>query len=68
MDRSESRSPTARALDRLRFALERLVLRGLRYRLLLAAAIVAVVALVAGALVMQLDPESSDLGEAVRFI
>ena len=65
MDRSGSRSPTARALDRLRFALERLVLRGLRYRLMLAA---AVVALVAGALVMQLDPESSDLGEAVWFI
>ena len=68
MDRSELRSPTARALDRLRFALERLMLRGLRYRLLLAAAIVAIVALVAGALVVQLEPESSELGEAVWFI
>lgn len=37
-----------RGFDRMRFTLERLVLRGLRSRLLLAAAIVAVVSLVAG--------------------
>jgi hypothetical protein len=51
--------------DRLRFGLERLVLRGLRYRLLLAAAIVLAVALVTGALVAALDTGFSDLGEAV---
>ena len=65
MGRSESRSPKARALDRLRFALERLVLRGLQYRLLLAAAVVAAVALVAGGLVALLDPGFSELSEAV---
>ncbi len=66
MDRSVPRKPTARrTLDRLRFALERLVLRGLRYRLLLAASIVAVVALVAGGLVALLDARFSELGEAV---
>ena len=54
-----------RLRDRLRFGLERLVLRGLRYRLLLAAAIVLVVALVTGALVAALDTGFSDLGEAV---
>jgi hypothetical protein len=37
--------------DRLRFGLERLVLRGLRYRLLLAAATVQAVALVTRGLV-----------------
>jgi hypothetical protein len=41
------------------------VLRGLRYRLLLAASIVAVVALVAGALAALLDARFSDLYEAV---
>jgi hypothetical protein len=52
-------------LERTRFALERLVLRGLRYRLLLAAAIVAAVALVAGVLVALLDAGSLELGESV---
>jgi hypothetical protein len=50
---------------RLRFHLERLVLRGLRYRLLLAAAIVLAIAVVTGALAAVLDPEFADLGEAV---
>ena len=54
------------ALDRVRFALERLVLRGLGYRLLLAAAIVATVALTAGGLVAIFDADSSDLGEIGR--
>ena len=67
MDGSRARRPTPlqRLRDRLRFGLERLVLRGLRYRLLLAAAIVLAVALVAGALVAALDTGFSDLGEAV---
>jgi hypothetical protein len=60
------RRPTRRNLiDRARFAIERLVLRGLRYRLLLAAAIVAAVALVAGALVATLDGGAEDLSEHV---
>jgi hypothetical protein len=41
------------------------VLRGLGYRLLLAAAIVATVALTAGGLVAIFDADSSDLGESV---
>ncbi len=67
MDGSGARRPTGRQRlrDRLRFGVERLVLRGLRYRLLLAAAIVLAVALVAGALVAALDTGFSDLGEAV---
>ena len=60
------RTETARqrGLYRLRFGLERLALRGLRYRLLLAAAIVAVVALVMGGLAALLDANFSGLGEA----
>lgn len=67
MDGSGARRPTGRqrVRDRLRFDLERLVLRGLRYRLLLAAAIVLAVALVTGSLVATLDTGFSDLGEAV---
>jgi hypothetical protein len=67
MDGSGARRPTTlqRLRDRLRFGLELLVLRGLRYRLLLAAAIVLAVALVAGALVAAFDTGFSDVGEAV---
>jgi hypothetical protein len=54
-----------RVRDRLRFDLERLVLRGLGYRLLLAAAIVLSVALVTGALAALLDSDFADLGDAV---
>ena len=50
---------------RLRFHLERLVLRGLGFRLLIAAVIVAVVALVAGELAVILVPELSDPGSAI---
>jgi hypothetical protein len=60
--RSESRN---RASNRIRFALERFILRGVGYRLLLAAGIVAAVALVAGTLVATLDPGLSEPGEAV---
>jgi hypothetical protein len=49
-------------IDRIRFALELLVLRGLRYRLLLAASIVVAVAVAAGFLAALLDAGSSDLG------
>lgn len=52
-------------LERARFALERLVLRGLGYRLLLAASIVAAVALVAGVLMALLDVGTEDLSEYV---
>jgi hypothetical protein len=52
-------------LDRIRFGFERLLLRGLRYRLLLAASIVAAVALLAGGLVVLSDAGFSGLGEAV---
>ena len=66
MDGSVPRTATARRrLDRPRFALERLVLRGLRYRFLLAASIIAAVALVAGGLVALLDADFSEPGEAV---
>jgi hypothetical protein len=59
------RASRHRAAERIRFALERFILRGLRYRLLLAAAIVAAVALIAGILVATLDPGLSDPGEAI---
>ena len=50
--------------ERLRFLLERFLLRGLGYRLLLAAMIVVVVAIVAGELVFILAPEiEEDWGE-----
>jgi hypothetical protein len=67
MNGSRARRPAARqrARDRIRFALERLVLRGLGYRLLLAAALVLAIAVVTGALAAVLDPEFADLGEAV---
>jgi hypothetical protein len=63
---AERRSePASRTPNRIRFALERFILRGLGYRLLLAAAIVTAVALVAGALVTTFDPELSQPGDAV---
>ena len=51
--------------DQLRFKLERLILRGLGYRLLIAAVIVAAVALVAGELAVILVPQFSDSGGAI---
>jgi hypothetical protein len=53
-----------RARDRLRFALERLLLRGLHYRLALAALIVVLVAVGGGALIALFDPAVSNLGDA----
>ena len=49
----------------MRFTFERWLLRGLHYRLFFAAAIVAFVAISAGALVLMLDPNFKDPGEAV---
>ena len=51
--------------DRLRFHLERLVLRGLGSRLLIAAVIIAAVALVAGELAVILVPEISESDDAI---
>ncbi len=63
---AEQRSePRSRAFNRIRFALERFILRGLGYRLLLAAAIIATVAVVAGTLVTLLDPGSSLAEEGI---
>jgi len=52
-------------IDRLRFRLERLILRGLGYRLLIAAVIVAATALVAGVIAVILVPEFSDPASAI---
>ena len=49
--------------DRLRFLLEHFLLRGLGYRLLLAAMIVVVVAIVAGELAVILAPEITEVNE-----
>jgi hypothetical protein len=54
-----------RLRDRLRFGLERLVLRGLAYRLLLAAIVVGSVAVGAGLLVMLLDGGFASPAESV---
>jgi hypothetical protein len=52
-------------LSDIRFTFERLLLRGLHYRLMFAAAIVAFVAISAGLLVLTLDPNFQDAGEAI---
>ena len=65
MDQTTGQDHKPRRRDRIRFALERLVLRGLRYRLLLAATIVVVVAVRFGILVALLDAGSLDLPENV---
>ena len=49
----------------MRFTFERWLLRGLHYRLFFAAAIVAFVAISAGALVLLLDPNFEEPGEAI---
>jgi uncharacterized membrane protein len=49
----------------MRFTFERWLLRGLHYRLFFAAAIVAFVAIAAGAMVLMLDPNFEEPGEAV---
>lgn len=48
-----------------RFTIERLLLRGLHYRLLFAAAIVVFVSVFAGIMVVLLDPKFADTGAAI---
>ncbi len=50
---------------RLRFTLERLVLRGLHYRLLVAVGIVILVAVLGGVVVVALDPDVSSWWEGI---
>lgn len=52
-------------LKRLQFTLERLLLRGVHYRLLMAALIVAVLSVVAGIIVVLLDPAFEQISDAV---
>ncbi|MDJ0851677.1 MAG: hypothetical protein QNK04_25150 [Myxococcota bacterium] len=54
---------TSRPLARIRFFFERLVLRGLRYRLMLAGAIIVTVAVLAGSLITLVDTGSTSLGD-----
>jgi hypothetical protein len=55
----------ARRLDQVRLGLERLLLRGLHYRLLMAAVIVLLVALLGGLLMRLLAPGFDEVGESV---
>ena len=59
------RSVLGRGLDRIRFVFERLMLRGLRYRLLFAALIVLAVSLLAGTLAGLLDSSFADASDAI---
>jgi hypothetical protein len=52
-------------IKRLQFDLERFLLRGVHYRLLIAVFIVVAVAIIAGGLVLLLDPRFEELGSAV---
>jgi Trk K+ transport system NAD-binding subunit len=52
-------------MARVRFQLERWILRGLHYRLALAALLIALVALLAGEFVFLLAPGEPDVGEAI---
>ncbi len=63
MDQGRRARTRGGPLERIRFGLELLVLRGLGYRLLLAAGIIAAVALMAGVMLWGLGAGSADLGE-----
>jgi hypothetical protein len=67
MDELSEQEPTGRPriIDRIRFEFERLLVRGVYSRLLLAAAIVILVSLVAGGLVALLVPDFESMGDAV---
>lgn len=67
MSSSAPHKPSAlgRAANHIRFVLERLVLRGLPYRLLVAASLVAIAALLGGAIIRLFDSSFANLGEAV---
>ena len=58
----QRQSVRARLLEQLRLGLERLLLRGLHYRLLLAAFIVLLVASLGGLLMLLLDPGFDEIG------
>jgi len=62
---TNGRSKRPRLFVRLRFQLEQFALRGLKTRLLIAAALVVTVSLAAGFLVLGLDKGFSDPGEAI---
>ena len=59
------RTSKANPLIVLRFLLERLVLRGLHYRLLLSALIIGLVSLLGGLLVLVLESDISEMGDAI---
>jgi len=61
----QRRDLRARYFERLRLGLERLLLRGLHYRLLLAASIILLVASFGGLLMLLLDPDFDEVGESV---
>ena len=63
--RHKPRGVFHRFKDRLRFLLERFLLRGLGYRLLLAAMIVVIVAIVTGELAFILAPEITEASEGI---
>ncbi|MGI9344480.1 MAG: CASTOR/POLLUX-related putative ion channel [Gammaproteobacteria bacterium] len=52
-------------MKRLRITIERFLLRGVHYRLFAAGLIIATVSLVAGGLVLFLDPQHEDFGDAL---
>ncbi len=70
MDKPVPHRPSAgrRGLDRIRFALERLVLRGLRCRLLLAASIVAAVVVKRGGIQGEAHSESLGVSRPLRVV
>ena len=55
----------ARLVDRLRFALERMMIRGTHYQLLLVALLIALISFASGVIVMLGTREFDSLGEAV---
>jgi hypothetical protein len=68
MKKSRNKNPRplkANPLIGLRFILERLVLRGLHYRLLLSAIIIGLVSLLGGILVLVFESDISEMGEAI---
>jgi hypothetical protein len=61
----QRQSMLARRLEQLRLGLERLLVRGVLHRLLLAASIILTVALLGGLLMLLLDPGFDEVGESV---
>ena len=63
--RNKRRPSKANPLIGVRFILERLVLRGMHYRLLLSAIIIGLVSLLGGMLVLAFESDISEMGEAI---